>query len=182
MEEEIWKPISGYKGLYEVSNMGRVRSLTRFRKGAYGCFEKVYGRIMKGINNFGYLRVCLSKDKVRRLYSIHRLVANAFIPNPKHYNQINHKNEVKTDNRACNLEWCDARYNNTYGTKLIRNAIGRSRPVIQYDKTGEKVGEYFGIAEASRQTKISEDNIRQSCKGRHEYAGGYKWRYADGKE
>lgn len=102
---EQWKAIDGYDGLYEVSSLGRVRSLK------YG---KV--RVLRpGKVGVGYLQVSLSKDNKAKRFYVHRLVANAFIPNnDESKNQVNHIDECKQNNRASNLEWCDCRYNNTY--------------------------------------------------------------------
>lgn len=104
-DNEQWRDIAGYEGMYQVSDLGRVRSLK------YG---KV--RVLRpGKNNNGYLRVNLKIDGSRKNFSIHRLVAQAFIPNyDESKNQVNHKDENKENNRVNNLEWCDCRYNNTY--------------------------------------------------------------------
>ena len=105
---EIWKDIKGYEGLYEVSNQGNIRSLKT-------------GKLRKPTNNFGYLRINLCKNNVVKFHMVHRLVAEAFIENnDPNLTQVNHKNENKQDNRVENLEWCDAKYNNNYGTKIIR--------------------------------------------------------------
>ena len=112
---EEWRPIEGYEGLYEVSSYGRVRSLDRF-----------YYRLHKGKvlsptkDRYGYLTVTLNYNGKSKTIKIHRLVAQAFLPNPDNLPQVNHKNEVKSDNCVDNLEWCDAKYNNKYGTRLER--------------------------------------------------------------
>lgn len=105
LQHEIWKDIFGYDGMYQVSDLGRVRSLK---------FGKV--RVLRpGTNNAGYLIVILCKDGNRKYFLVHRLVASAFIENDNIFNtEINHKNEKKTDNRVSNLEWCDRQYNSTY--------------------------------------------------------------------
>lgn len=105
LANEQWRDIDGYDGMYQVSDLGRVRSKK------YG-----YWRVMKGVKSkVGYLLVGLWKDGKKKWFLVHRLVAKAFIDNDNILNdQVNHRNEVKTDNRAVNLEWCDRRYNNTY--------------------------------------------------------------------
>lgn len=105
IDNEHWKDIDGYDGLYQVSDFGRVRSLK---------FGKTRIRIPR-TDRCGYLQVGLCKDGKEIKFRVHRLVANAFIPNDDESKTIiNHRNEVKTDNRVDNLEWCDIRYNNTY--------------------------------------------------------------------
>ena len=102
---EEWKAIPGYEGLYEVSNKGNVRNVRR----------NTLLRLPK--NNNGYIQVCLCKNGKRYKKYVHRLVAEVFIPNPYNLPQVNHINEDKTDNRVENLEMCNAKYNNTYGTR-----------------------------------------------------------------
>lgn len=132
MQNEIWKDAPGFPG-YQVSNAGRVRS-----------FE----RILVPDNVKGYYRVRLyRKGRVSRVY-IHRLVASAFVPNPAGLPQINHKNEIKTDNRPDNLEWCTAQYNNTYGTARIRAAKAKSKAVGQYTPDGILIAKYERIKDA----------------------------------
>lgn len=105
---EEWRAVPGYEGLYEVSNMGNVRNVRR----------NTLLKLSK--NNNEYIRVCLCKNCIRTLLSVHRLVAQAFIPNPNNLPQVNHKDEDKTNNNVDNLEWCTAKYNINYGTARIR--------------------------------------------------------------
>lgn len=108
IENEIWLPVVGYEGLYAVSNMGRVKSLgnNKLRK------EKILSQILN--NNNGYLQLTLYKEGKMQTFLVHRLVATAFLENPNGYRCVNHKNEIKTDNRVENLEWCDDKYNLNY--------------------------------------------------------------------
>lgn len=122
MKEEIWKPIEGYEGLYEISTWGRVKSLARDTITATGTPYKRPERIMKPSCSRGYYVVTLTHDMVQRTVTVHRLVALAFIPNPKGYPMINHKDENKKNNYVENLEWCDARYNVNYGTANARRS------------------------------------------------------------
>lgn len=108
--EEIWKDIKGYEGLYQVSNYGRVKSFKHNK-------EKLRKEVK---DNMGYLIVNLSKNGNKKIYKIHRLVAEAFLQNPNNYPQVNHKDENKINNRADNLEWCTAKYNSNYGTRNER--------------------------------------------------------------
>ena len=133
MQKEIWKPVVGFEGLYEVSNLGRVRN----RKG------KV---LRPAPNGNGYMGVILRKDNKNWGRRIHRLVAMAFIPNPNNLPVINHINERTGDNRVENLEWCNYSYNFWVSSKC--NA--KNRRVIQKDKEGNIIAEYKSISEAAR--------------------------------
>lgn len=121
MDNEIWKDIEGYEGLYQVSNMGRVKSLERIvkrDKGRWGTPTPYVKRemIMTPMVCSGYHYVYLCNEGVNKKFAVHRLVASAFLPNPDNFPNVNHKNEIKTDNRLENLEWCTTRYNLNYGT------------------------------------------------------------------
>lgn len=178
--QEIWKDVVGYEGLYQVSNIGRVRSINF--KGS-GCT-----RIRKqDISNNGYARVDLWKDRNGKHFLVHRLVASAFIPNDNNLPEVNHKNECQLDNRVENLEWCDRRYNLCYGTRVRKvldayKRIGFSKAekaVLQFTKQGELVAEYISASEASRKTGISQGHISSCCLGRkgRRSIGGYIWKY-----
>lgn len=110
---EKWKSIPGYEGLYEVSSYGRVRSLERYDR----FNRKIVSKLLKpSYNTSGYYVVRLCNNGFMKSKLIHRLVAEAFIPNPDNLPMINHRDEDKTNNVADNLEWCDLKYNNNYGT------------------------------------------------------------------
>lgn len=118
---EIWKDVPGYSGMYQVSNTGKIKSLSRLKRGRGKSMFVTPERILSGIRNkYGYLEVILHDGSTIKHHTIHRLVATAFIPNPESLPQINHKNEIKNDNRVENLEWCDAKYNMNYGTRTKR--------------------------------------------------------------
>ena len=109
--EEIWKPIKGYESLYEVSNLGRVKSLKWGKE-----------RILRtDKSNNGYLRVVLCKDGKKKKYLVHRLVCESFLPNSNNLPEVNHKDENKTNNKVDNLEWCDRTYNNRYSQSVAVN-------------------------------------------------------------
>ena len=157
---EIWKPIKGYEGLYEVSNFGRIKSLKRLVKShnKWGeCYIIINEKILKTSDNkLGYLFVKLFKNNKAKTYYIHRLVAEHFIPNPNNYKEVNHKDECKTNNVVTNLEWCDRKYNVNYGnrtkrvTEKLKNKKEWSKPVIQYTLDGQFVKEWESINEADR--------------------------------
>lgn len=120
---EEWREIEGYEGLYQVSNLGRVRSLDRVVMKSNGVLLLVKGRILKlRPDTNGYIRACLSKDAVEICHSVHRLVAMAFIDNPLNLLEVNHKDENKKNNSVDNLEWCTSLYNNNYGSHNERHS------------------------------------------------------------
>lgn len=149
MEKEIWKPIKGYEGYYEVSNLGRVRSLGN------GLTHNKSMTYLSGGNHRGYRLVILWKNGHGTNKRVHRLVAEAFIPNPDNLPQINHKNEDKADNRVENLEWCSAKYNTNYGSRNTRAGKGISRPLYAYSEKGSLVGEYSSLRDASEHLGIN---------------------------
>ena len=144
---EEWRPVVGYEGLYEVSNLGRVRSLDRviideFIENGVPCIRKrkFKGMIRKQqMTIHGYWQVILNAKGVCIHHRVHRLVAEAFIPNPNHLPCINHKDEDRTNNLPSNLEWCDFMYNNHYGTRLEKIAHARRKIVEQLTMDGQYV-------------------------------------------
>ena len=185
---EVWKDIQGYEGLYQVSSFGRVRSLDRLIKSRYGNSRRIAGKIIKPNKIWsGYLRISLWREQKTEYKSVHRLVAETFIPNPENFPCVNHKDEVKSNNAVSNLEWCTWKYNANYGTRNERfskkrmNCPSISKSVIQYLKDGTVISEFESAKEAERQTGINNANIISCCIGRKSFhtAGGYKWKYAN---
>lgn len=159
-EHEEWRPINGYEGWYEVSNCGRVRSLDRTIAYKDGHVHEYKGRLLKsGTDRDGYLLVSLHKNGKVKAGKVHRLVAQAFIPNPDKLPQVNHKNENKQDNRVSNLEWCSAKYNINYGSGKWRKAESRHVPVCQRMLNGKLVATYRSVTEASIATNIAVGSI-----------------------
>lgn len=176
---DIWRPVVGYEGLYEVSNLGRVRSLGVYVNGPNGskCWRK--GRILKDAScGKGYRCVHLSG----KTFNIHRLVAEAFVPNPDNLPCVNHKDQDKTNNRVENLEWCSYKYNINYGDALARSRIKQlnrgdcSKTVYQYTLDGRLCGVYPSIAEAARVVKIPESGIHSVYRNAQYSSHRYKWK------
>lgn len=172
--KETWKPVVGYEGLYEVSSEGNVRNLKT-------------GRILKPFYAFGYAMVNLTSannDKTKKTKKlVHRLVAQAFIPNnDQSKTLINHKDENKRNNSVANLEWCTYKYNANYGTRNERMAKSKSKPIQQLDlKTGLIIATYPSIKGAGSSTGINRSRISMVAKGKCNSAGGYGWRYQNNK-
>ena len=151
------KNVKGYEGLYIIDEYGNIFSIASNRY------------LSKQIDKYGYECIALTKNSITRHFKIHRLVAEAFIPNPNNYPQINHKDENKLNNNIDNLEWCTNYYNETYGTKQRRSAIARGKKV-ECIETGKI---YNTITEASKETGICRETIRRMLKGnnirKHKY-------------
>lgn len=165
---EEWKKIKGYDN-YLVSNEGRVKSLQNNKE-----------KILKPVSyKDGYLHVILCKNGKVKNFLIHRLVAQAFIPNPDNLPQVNHKDEDKTNNSVSNLEWCTAKYNLNYGShneKVKQSNINNTK-LSKKVKCIETCVVYKSIIEVERITGINRGNICQACKGKRKTAGKYHWKY-----
>ena len=177
MSEE-WRDVVGYEGLYQVSDQGHVKSLERTFINKSGRKRTVKERILKpDMGRGGYLLVNLhAGGKIRKFY-VHRLVCEAFHENPDNKPQVNHLNEDKTDNRACNLEWCTAEENTNFGTRNERSAKALSKPVGQYTLDGELVKIWSSAREAQRQAGFNQSNISKVACGKYKQAYGFIWKY-----
>lgn len=179
MKEEIWRPIKDYDGLYEVSNLGRVRSVERIETLSDGRKHLHKGKILKPAKGTGGYLICkLYKNSKHKTITVHRLVAKAFIPNPDNLPQVNHRDENKRNNCVSNLEWCSCKYNINYGTGIQRSTEKRSKSVLQLDiNTGRVIYEYPSLMEVVRKLNISQSRISDCCRGKRKTAYGYKWKY-----
>ena len=196
-ESEEWRSIDGYEGYYQVSSLGRVKSLSRLANfnGGIGLRK---GKILKpGVVTDGYLQVILCKDGKRTKFLVHRLVGMAFQDICGQYMEvleIDHRNTNRTDNRAVNLHWVTRKENqNNPLTRQCKSNLrkgekhpmwgkfGKSNPnsvpIIQMDRQGNFLAEFDGLHDAARKLNIYQGNISSALNGRYKTAGGYIWKY-----
>ena len=176
--EEIWKDIEGYEGLYQVSNLGRVRSCDWILTHRNGKKYKRDGKLLALKNHNGYLRVGLGGHKLQKWFFVHRLVYETFVGPIPEGMQVNHINEVKTDNRLENLNLMTPKENSHWGTGRDRSDRHRKRPVTQILSNGSVFFSYFSAIDAESELGIPNSNIVKCCKGIRKTAGGYTWKYA----
>lgn len=175
---EQWKDVKGFEGVYQVSNCGRVRSLDHYDSN--GVSMILYkGRIRKQKTIAGgYLAVMLK----RKNYYVHRLVAEAFLPNPENKPQVNHLDEDKTNNHVSNLEWCTSKENMNHHDlpkrigKRKRGKVINNKPIAQFTLDGVEVARYDSALDAHRKTGIDFSAIRKVVKGVYRQTGGFVWR------
>lgn len=174
MNKEIWKKINNYNN-YEISNLGNVR---RYNKSNY--YDKrtpKYTYLKPQKLKRGYLQVRIYNDNGFVAKSIHRLVAETFIPNVDNLPQINHKDEDPSNNNVSNLEWCDNWYNSHYGRHIENVKEKHYKKVIQYSENNKIIKKWNSILEASIQNNIDSSSITKVCRGKRKTAGGYIWKY-----
>lgn len=178
--KEVWKDVVGFEQYYEVSTFGRVRSKQRSVLRSNGTVQNLTSRLLtpyKNIKRRGYLYVYLRVEGKKYNKVIHRLVAEAFLSNPNKLPQVNHKDENTENNRLDNLEWCDANYNDNYGTRNIKlqNNDKINKKVYQYDKQLKLLNVYKSIAEAARITGYSRKHISSDCQRKSVGYKGFIW-------
>lgn len=180
--KEIWKDIKGYEGLYQISNYGRVKSLPKKALRRYGTYRNVKERILKtskAYEGWDYSNVVIRKDGIPKTKPVHRLVAEHFIPNPNNYDQINHKDENKLNNRVDNLEWCSQQYNSNYGTVKKRISNKRKKPVLQFSLDGKFIAEYDSLKQLKEATGFDSGLVSCVCRGIYKQCYGYKFKYRE---
>jgi len=188
--EEVWKDIGGFEGLYQISNLGNVKSLNYCGRG----YAK---NLVPKLNCKGYLWVILYRGASHKCVLVHRLVGTAFIDNPNSYPFINHKDENPLNNKVDNLEWCTGSYNVQYSLALHPERYARfghsnhnrrnrkkgipykhNQEIIQYSKSGEEIQRFPNIATACIEEKWRMSSLLDCCKGIRKTAYGYIWRFA----
>jgi hypothetical protein len=187
MEKEVFRDVLGYEGLYQVSNYGRVKSLER--KNIFYCglrkehLERPTEEKILNYNksNRGYLQVCLTKDGKSKTYTVHRLVAKAFLPNLKNKKQVNHIDGNKENNSIDNLEWVTSSENNKHAFITGLNKPHNMRKVNQYDLQGNFIKQWNSITDFLKENNLNlkNSNITTCCKGKRKNAYGFIWKYAE---
>lgn len=191
---EIWKDIDGYNGLYQVSNLGNVKSVERFRtNGKSGFIQK--SRILKTGNRNGYLIVNLCKDGVVKTFKVHRLVATHFIPNPENKPEIDHIDINPLNNRVENLRWVTHKENMNNPLSREKQSISmkgkpslkgkenkQSKPIFQLDRYGELIKKWESVMDVERELGLKHQNICHNALDKSSNCGGYKWGYVDDYE
>ncbi|MBP2644545.1 MAG: hypothetical protein H6Q67_2432 [Firmicutes bacterium] len=163
---EEWRPVAGYENLYEVSNLGRIRSLKRATTSGKIIIDYVNTRN-------GYSYTCLCKENKKHSFRIHVLVANAFLPKEMGKNQVNHKNGDKNDNRVVNLEWCSQSENMKHAYKLGLEKITWEKKVIRLP---DKVV-FNSMKHAAASVNGQQSKITLCCQGKRKHHRGYAWSY-----
>ena len=158
------RDVKGYEGLYAVTSCGKVWSYKRRRF------------LTPVVNKKGYLCINLYKNEKLKHFLIHRLVAQAYIPNPDNLPQVNHKDENKTNNCLQNLEWCNASYNINYGTGIERSSNGHKKPILQFDLDGNLIREWQSATDVGKEVQ---SNICHCLNGDRKTAIGYIWKYKE---
>jgi hypothetical protein len=195
LETETWKPVVGCEGYYEISNLGNVQSLERVIEYKYKTKSgiiiirriKKSKRLKTHINDAGYYSTDFQVNGIKETVCIHRLLAEAFIPNPENKSTVNHKDGIKTNIAIDNLEWTTYSENNQHAvntglrqspwTGKFGTNNPKSKPVSQYDKTNNKICEFANAREAQRITGINYKHISSCCLGKRKTHGGYIWKY-----
>ena len=183
--EEIWKDIEGYEGLYQVSNLGRIKSLQRTITDKNGKVKTIKETLMKhNTDDKGYKYVFLSKNNTKKFSRVHKLIAQAFIPNPLNLPEIDHINTIQDDNRIENLRWCTHKENmnnnetlRKFREKGRRHKQTKDIPIKQLSFEGEEINIFTSAYEAGKILGYKPCHILYCCDGKRKTAYGYVWKY-----
>lgn len=181
MNKEIWKDISGYEEMYQVSNLGNVKSLTREITNR-NAKQQIKERLLKQNDKGGYLFVVLSKGGKIKSFAVHRLVAEAFIPNPENKLQVSHLDENPLNNNALNLAWATAKENCNYGKRnerVFKAGVVRPSKVSMYSKDGVFIKKFNSLCEAGLYIGKGKNHsaISACARGKRKTAYGFIWKY-----
>lgn len=176
LKNEIWKDVVGFENLYKISNYGRLKSLCSNNNSKAYNKDKIRKVFPNGKN---YLSCLIYKNFTKYNRRIHRMVAQAFIPNPNNFPQVNHIDGNKWNNKIDNLEWCTNSENQIHVYKNNLEKPGLKRTVKQYDLNGNYIQTFEYISDATKKLNINCSSIISVCKGKRKTAGGYIWKYAD---
>lgn len=189
--KEVWRDIKGYEGLYQVSNMGNVKSLEKYIVNKNQKLQFYNEHILKPNIAMGYLKVTLSKGNKQHTLRVHILVAQTFIPNPNNKCEVNHKDGNKLNNCVNNLEWCSRSENEKHAYRLglakpslkQKSAVAKyatehySKSIMQYDMNGNFIKEWESMADIYRKCGINQSLICKCCKHQRKSTHNYIWRY-----
>lgn len=177
--KEVWKDIPGFEGRYQISNLGNIKSINWRNTNK----ERL---MVPQDNGHGYKWIGLRDGSpIKKQFYIHRLVAQAFIPNPNNLPQVNHKDGNTKNNCVDNLEWCTANYNLSYGDRHEKEIKTQQlthpncKEVLQYSLDGVLIKKHHSQSSAGRELGIHSSGISSCCKGKLIQSGGFKWRYAE---
>ena len=177
---ELWKDIKDFEGLYQISNLGNIKSLPKKHnlKNGHSYIQKE--QILKPFkNNKGYLQIALVKNGKHYKRQVHNLVATTFIENPNNYIEINHKDENPSNNCVDNLEWCSHIYNSNYGNRNKKISKALEKKINQYDLNGNFIKTWNSQLEIQKELKIPQANISAVIRGIYKQTHGYRWEVAN---
>ena len=176
----MWVDIYGYEGLYQINEIGEIKSLERKTENNRTTYKE---RILKQhLTKYGYYKVHLFKDGENKTFLVHRLVAEHFLSNPNHLTQVNHLDENKQNNHYKNLQWVSPKDNCNYGTRNERISKSKNKKVRQYDKKRKLLQEFESLTEASKLTGASLSHMSQVCNGQRKTCGGFIWKFTEDNE
>ena len=174
--DEIWKDIEGYEGLYQVSNLGRIKSVKRTKPNGY----QIKVRFLKpSIDKDGYSRVVLSRDGESTTYQVHRLVAFAFVRKEHQKPEVNHIDENKSNNEDSNLEWCTRKENINHGTAIQRSSNKNKKPINQLSSDGQFIKAWESISDAAETLGFSQGYLSKCCSRKCSSAYVYLWEFRE---